>query len=129
MSSKEFHLQLIQSVITRMASNSFLLKGWTVTLVSAIFALLSKDPNKRLLLIAYMPTAVFWGLDAYFLHQEQLYRELYDAERISKVDSTYSLAITNPHPIRGWLTVIFNKTLCAFYGIIMATIVVVMNIL
>jgi len=30
---------MIQAVINRMASNSFLLKGWTVMLVSALFAL------------------------------------------------------------------------------------------
>jgi hypothetical protein len=33
------HLQMIQAVITRMGSNSFLLKGWSVTLVAALFAL------------------------------------------------------------------------------------------
>jgi len=31
------HLELIQAVITRMAGNSFLIRGWSVTLVSALF--------------------------------------------------------------------------------------------
>ena len=32
------YLELIQNVITRMANNSFMLKGWAITLVAAIFA-------------------------------------------------------------------------------------------
>jgi len=39
MEAKIKHLELIQTVISRMARNSFILKGWGVTLISAIFAL------------------------------------------------------------------------------------------
>ena len=39
------HLQMIQAVITRMASNSFLIKGWSVTLVAALFALAAANTN------------------------------------------------------------------------------------
>ena len=34
MENKIKYLEMIQSVINRMANNSFCLKGWTVTLVS-----------------------------------------------------------------------------------------------
>lgn len=71
------HLTFIQGIITRMGSNSFLLKGWTVTLVAALFALAAKDSNKNFVLIAYFPIIVFWVLDGYFLYQERLFRELY----------------------------------------------------
>ena len=40
------HLEMIQGVINRMASNSFMLKGWAVTLVAGIFALAAKDTDK-----------------------------------------------------------------------------------
>ena len=33
------HLEMVQDVIKRMASNSFILKGWTVNLVAGIMAL------------------------------------------------------------------------------------------
>ncbi|MFY9261342.1 MAG: hypothetical protein WAO71_12645 [Gallionella sp.] len=36
------HLDLIQDVIKRMASNSFQLKTWTITIVSAILAMSEK---------------------------------------------------------------------------------------
>lgn len=38
MEEKMRHLEMIQNVISRMASNSFLLKGWTVTLVVGLLA-------------------------------------------------------------------------------------------
>lgn len=39
------HLEMIQSVIMRMAQNSFTLKGWAATLVASAFALASKEAN------------------------------------------------------------------------------------
>lgn len=52
MEKKLKHLEMIQAVINRMANNSFMLKGWTVTLVAGIFALASKDADKMYFLIA-----------------------------------------------------------------------------
>lgn len=72
------HLTLIQNIITRMASNSFFLKGWAVTLVSAILALASQNSNHRLVLIAYVPLIAFWLLNGFFLKQERMYRKLYE---------------------------------------------------
>ena len=43
MDAKLKHLEFIQDVITRMNSNSFLLKGWCVTLMSVLFALSARD--------------------------------------------------------------------------------------
>ena len=81
MENKRKHLELIQNIISRMAKNSFMLKGWAVTLVAGIFALSGKDTNKLYFLVAYIPVIVFWGLDAYYLLQERLYRSLYDKVR------------------------------------------------
>lgn len=78
MENKRKHLELIQGVISRMASNSFMLKGWAVTLVAGIFVLAGKDTDKLYFLVAYIPVIVFWILDAYYLLQERLYRSLYD---------------------------------------------------
>lgn len=59
MEKKLKHLEMIQAVINRMANNSFMLKGWTVTLVAGIFALASKDADKMYFLIAYIPLIIF----------------------------------------------------------------------
>lgn len=84
MEKKLKHLEMIQAVINRMANNSFMLKGWTVTLVAGIFALASKDADKMYFLIAYIPLIIFWGLDSYYLLQERLYRSLYDKVRVQE---------------------------------------------
>ena len=81
MENKINHLQMIQGVINRMASNSFALKGWAVTLVAGIFALASRDSDKLYFLVSYIPCVVFWGLDSYYLLQERLYRALYNDVR------------------------------------------------
>lgn len=81
MERKINHLGMIQGVINRMASNSFALKGWAVTLIAGIFALAGKDADKMYFLVAYIPAFVFWGLDSYYLLQERLYRALYDKVR------------------------------------------------
>jgi hypothetical protein len=71
------HMELIQGIITRMASNSFSLKGWTVTIVTGIFILTAKDKLYSYFLISYTPTILFWFLDAYYLTLERRYRCLY----------------------------------------------------
>ena len=61
------HLEMIQKTIDRMASNSFALKGWAVTLVAGIFVLAGKDMDKMFYLVAYIPIITFWLLDSYYL--------------------------------------------------------------
>ena len=84
MENKIKHLEMLQNTITRMSGNSFLLKGWTVTLMTGIFVLSDKDSNRLFFLGAYIPLFVFWGMDAFYLHQERLFRKLYDYVRVRK---------------------------------------------
>lgn len=65
---------MIQAVVNRMSVNSFLLKGWSVVLISALFALAAGDSQALFVYIAYFPAIAFWMLDAYFLRQERLLR-------------------------------------------------------
>lgn len=92
MEKKINHLEMIQAIITRMNSNSFMLKGWAVTLVAGVFALASKEANKFYFLIAFIPVITFWGLDAYYLLQERLYRSLYNIVReLNENDIDFSM--------------------------------------
>lgn len=75
------HLEFIQTIIARQAANSFLLKGWSITLVAGLFALASKDANLRFAVIALLPTIGFCILDAYYVHQEKRFRRLYNFVR------------------------------------------------
>ena len=82
MGSKIKHLEMIQGIVNRLAQNSFQLKGWSVILVSAMFALAANNTNNIFIYLAYFPAFAFWILDGYFLWQERLYRKLYDHVRI-----------------------------------------------
>lgn len=95
MDGKIKHLELVQGVINRMANNSFMLKGWAVTLVAGVFAVAAKDTNKLYFLVAYIPIVIFWGLDSYYLLQERLYRLLYEKVRKTENnDVDFSLSAT-----------------------------------
>jgi hypothetical protein len=65
-----------------MGVNSFLLKGWNVTLIIALFVLASSKGNASFVCIAFLPCIVFWALDGYFLWQERLFRALYYQVRV-----------------------------------------------
>ena len=75
------HLEMIQGVISRMAGNAFFLKGWTVTLLSALFALYLKDPSINYFTLGLIPLLIFWWLDSFYLSQERKFRRLYDNVR------------------------------------------------
>ena len=119
MESKMKHLELVQGVISRMASNSFMLKGWAVTLVAGIFALAEKDSDKLYFIIAYVPVIVFWGLDTYYLLQERLYRSLYDKVRQTHEGNIdFSLKATRKEFISEkncYINCLFSKTEICFY--------------
>lgn len=119
MENKRKHLELVQGVINRMASNSFMLKGWAVTLVAGIFVLAGKDTNELYFLVAYIPVIIFWGLDAYYLLQERLYRSLYNEVRQTDEDKIdFSLKATaqvfNSDSNCYWIC-LFSKTELWFY--------------
>ncbi len=75
------HLEFIQSTISRMNNNSFLIKGWLVTLTAAIFVLSTKDSNTIFLWVCPAITILFWTLDAFFISNERMYRTLYNVVR------------------------------------------------
>lgn len=86
MENKRKHLEMMQAIIERMAGNLFFLKGWAITLIAALFALAAKDANPKYIVVAYFPVITFWILDGYFLHQERLFRALYD--HVRKLDES-----------------------------------------
>lgn len=127
MESKIKHLEMIQGVINRMANNSFLLKGWSVILVSALFALAAKDTNIVFILLAYFPALAFWILDGYFLRQEKLFRKLYDKVRgLDEAEVDFSMDTSSvSNEVASWCEVVFSKTLRIFHGVIVVTICLV----
>lgn len=127
------HLEFIQNAITRMANNSFLLKGWTVTLVAALFALAAQNANPNFVYLAFFPLIAFWFLDAYYLRQERLFRALYNEVRKNDENTIQSEPFTmDTSPFKKtekcWLQVMVSYTLGIFYLMIMLTVLLVVFI-
>jgi len=117
---KEFmlkELEIVQEIIKRMAFNSFMIKGWTITLVLA--TLLLKGSSYQVFL-AYLPLLVFWYLDAYYLWQERLYRRLYNWIIRNRLETEEYLFDMNAYRFKGEeqgiFRIMFSKTLGWFYG-------------
>lgn len=117
MEAKLKHLEFLQGVIDRMGSNSFRIKGWSVVLVSALLILVAREDAGELIPVGLVPVLVSWGLDAYFLRQERLYRALYDHVRVlepSEID--FSMDTTHLTGKRStYLSTFLSKTLMPFY--------------
>ena len=119
MEKKHKHLEFIQGIIERMARNSFALKGWAVTLVAGIFVLADKDAERLYFLIAYVPILIFWGLDAYYLMQERLFRTLYERVRLideEKIDCSMKTTLEEREIANNkWWNCLISKTEAFFY--------------
>lgn len=128
MDEKIAHLGFIQGVINRMGSNSFMIKGWCIALIAAIFALSADKANSSFAYIALFPLVFFWGLDTFFLHQEKMYRKLYEkvADGTVKNDQFTMNASVYKKDIGCHIEVAFSKTLLPFYGAMIVMILVFM---
>ena len=131
MENKRKHLEFLQLTITRMNMNSFLIKGWTITLVAALFALAAKDANTNYVMITYIVIPSFWILDGYFLSIERRYRDLYNdvaKKDESNIDFEMNHAKFNKGD-RTWISGIISSTLLIFYCISFVTTLLVMYFL
>lgn len=123
---KEKHLELIENIISRMANCSFLIKGWTLTIVAAVFGLAAKDSNIKFIIIAYIIIPCFWILDAFYLSKERQYRSLYDKVRKSS-DSDFSMNTSEFNNGKNtWINTIYSKTLNLFYIPLIVIILIIM---
>ncbi len=130
MDRKLKHLEFIQGVINRLSTNSFLLKGWSVVLVAALFALSANNSNVKFIILAYIPAIVFWGLDGYFLAIEKRYRKLYEGVRVKEPDNIDFNMKANKIDggFTDWTKATFSKTLIPFHGALIGAVTIVMNI-
>lgn len=125
---KEYMLKeisIIQDIIKRMGFNSFMIKGWAITLV--VVALLLKGTEYQVG-IAFIPLLVFWFLDAYFLWQERMYRKLYEWVINNRLKTDEYLFDMNAYrfkdEVQSKFRIMFSITLGWFYGSIAILLVI-----
>ena len=129
MTKEEFlmkEVDIIQSIINRMTSNSFLIKGWTITLVSAILLFDNIASFNIQIAIIFIPIPLFWLLDSYFLWQERLYRKLYDwviSNRLLNEEWLFSMNTDRFKEEVPKYTTPFSKTFLLFYGSVVVSVI------
>lgn len=125
MSNEEIfkEIDLIQSCINRMASNSFLIKGWALGIYAGVTALTKGENLSNVILMlctTIIPFICFWVLDAYFLQMERKYRAMYEdrLSRRKKYDDSELFELNpNKYKTSSILRIMFSLTLMVFYGI------------
>ena len=123
MGAKLKHLEFIQGVVNRLATDSFRLKGWTVILVSTLIVLLVREGRIEIAPVALAPVIIFWGLDRYFLWKERLFRALYDHVRQlehCEIDFSMDVRAFKTGRARTWLGATLSRMLIGFYGVVAA---------
>jgi len=110
-------IKVVQDIIKRMASNSFSVKTWTITLVVA--TLLFKGTNNHIF-IAFIPLFAFWFLDSYYLQQERLFMQVHNWIAIYRQDNDDKLFNINPmqfeDKVQTVLRIMFSISTLPFYG-------------
>lgn len=120
-------IDIIQNCISRMASNSFLIKGWFITLILGFITFGYEKLNFIILIIISLVISVLcWISDTFFLQLERKYRRKYNwviENRNSNSNFLYNL---NPNESSMWLPnpstkiefweVFFSRTLIFLYG-------------
>jgi hypothetical protein len=119
-----------------MAQNSFVFKGWAITIAAGLSAFGAADTKHALLVIALVTSIVFWGLDGYYLWLERAFIKLY--ETVAATDpASVDFAMRPVKSSRGsnwftrwswsawaWFKTCWRPHNCFFYGSIVAVEVI-----
>jgi len=117
------HMDYVQAVINRLAGNSFLMKGWALTVSSALLGLGVSGGNSLLALVAALPAWAFWVQDTYFLRQERAFRAMFD-DIAEKRITGFEIRPAKYAKLQSW-RVAWSVSLVWFYGSIIVVSVLV----
>lgn len=121
---KRKHLEFIQGVINRMASNSFLFKGWSITIIAGIAAFAAQGSNANLMAVPIVSTLLFWSIDAHYLMLERAFRNLYDKVAILPADQVDYKMKPDGVGFSSWIRIFFGRPiLWLFYGTVLTMLV------
>jgi hypothetical protein len=126
MEKKLKHLEMIQSVINRLANNSFSLKLKSFIFVAVILGFTTKDSDLYYIPLTFIPTLAFWGLDGFYLKREQLFRALYDNVRQKDdKDIDFSMDVSTVKLNgKSWISICISWTILGFHLPILLVIII-----
>lgn len=109
------HMDYVQAIIARLANNSFVMKGWALTLTSALLGFAAARGDALLAFLALVAVLAFWFLDAYFLRQERAFRLMFADVAAKKVTGFSLNPATYAKQVKWWPT-LRSVSLGVFYG-------------
>jgi hypothetical protein len=109
------HMDYVQAVIARLANNSFVMKGWALTLSSALLGFAASRGQAMLAIAAVVPAVAFWVLDTYYLRQERAFRAMFDDVSAKKVID-FEIKPAPYAKQQSWWRAGKSLSLSAFYG-------------
>ena len=124
---KRAYLRTIRSIANRMRVGSALIRLWSITVVAALVAVATNPAQARFAWLALAMALGFWMLDAHFSRQGQLFRRTYErvlSQPESELDFDEGTAAVDTDEV-SFSSVFLSRALAAFYGTIVALIVLV----
>jgi len=115
-------LQMIQAIITRLAGNSGALKGFTVTIVTALLGVAINTHKAGYAWLSMYPIVVLGLLDAYYLALERRYRMLYN-KAATEGDDAWNLS-AGKVTLAEVFKAIGSPSAWAFYGATVLAVVI-----
>jgi len=131
--SVQSYLAILQSVVSRMASNSAACKTWCITLVSAIVVIIADKGKPDYVWISVVPVALFLVLDSYYLALERQFRDLYNTfikklhDGSATVEDVFYVNAKSGVFATSWaiLRAMVSMSVCPFYGLLALTLLFV----
>ncbi|MFL6090194.1 MAG: hypothetical protein ACJ71Z_08650 [Aeromicrobium sp.] len=113
------HLELVSLIIARQAGASATAKGWSITIASAAFGVAVIRESWYLLALGVAVLLAFSILDSLYLHNEQKFRDLYDA--IARNDiAPFAMDLVAAKSARTKNKSYFSWSIACFYGPLLA---------
>lgn len=120
------HIAMLQGIISRIANNSANCKTWAVTIIAAMLALIvDKDLGFINIGICYIPVALFFFLDCYYLGLERTFIKKQNSflDKVPSSDYADELYVIKDLPKfwgQLWDTIkaMFSFSTIFFYGLI-----------
>lgn len=117
MSNKQKHLEFIEGTINRMANTSFILKGWSITVMVAVLGFIASNAAIFLIFIGITASLIFYLLDSFYLYQERLFRGKYEEVRkLKEEDIDFSMISNDNKQFKNYLKAVISKTELIFYA-------------
>lgn len=116
------HLDMIQSVVSRLSSIQTTMKGWAITLMTG-YITLTADKNIPLfisIITILCVSLLFYLLDGAYLYKEKRFRDLYNEIRINpEKESNFSMDTSSfnlSDKIKTYIKTLFSTFLLLFYS-------------